>query len=158
MNVTIEKLPSFHVAYSRHIGAYDSKLIDFWEKFWEWAGARDLVNKDSIWLGISHDDPKVTPAEKCRYDACIVVPESFKAERGITLQDITGGKYAVYKFKGTNAEIIRDWTNLYSKWLPDSGFVPDERPCFELYRGESSYDDCEKGIFHCDLCIPVKPL
>jgi transcriptional regulator GlxA family with amidase domain len=34
---------------------------------------------------------------------------------------------------------------------------PDDRPCYELYRGNPTVD-ATKGVFHCDLCLPVRPL
>jgi len=38
-----------------------------------------------------------------------------------------------------------------------SGYQPDDRPCYELYRGDPTVDGA-KGGFRCDLCLPVRPL
>jgi AraC family transcriptional regulator len=41
-------------------------------------------------------------------------------------------------------------------WLPDSGYQPDDRPCYELYHNDPKEHPENKCIV--DICIPVKPL
>ena len=158
MKVEIKELSSFHVAYMRHIGPYGPAVSRLWEKFNRWAEARDLQPKGAVSLGISHDDPSVTPPDKCRYDACVVVPPEFKAEPGVTLTDIPGGKYAVTHFKGTDRDIGKAWNDLFRTWLPTSGYQPDDRPCFELYVSSGKKDCSKDGVIQCDICVPVRPL
>ena len=156
MDVQIKQLPGYHVAYLRYIGPYGPGVSQHWAKFRRWAKARDLVKKETATLGISHDDPSITPPEKCRYDACVTVPADFKPEAGVNLADIPGGKYAVLRFAGSGREIGPAWTSIYRDWLPDSGYQPDDRPCFELY--EERHQCQSGGGFACDICIPVRPL
>ena len=158
MNVAVTILPDFHVAYMRNIGPYGpTQIPPLWNKLMTWAKARDLVTPETLTLGISYDDPEVTPPEKCRYDACIVVPSEFRPEPDVNVKDIPGGKYAVYKYTGTAAQIMEPWSRMFSQWLPSSGYQPDDRPCFELYHADSMVDPAS-GVFQCDLCVPVKPL
>jgi AraC family transcriptional regulator len=58
---------------------------------------------------------------------------------------------------GTAHEIRAAWDTLYRTWLPGSGYEPDDRPCFELYRGNPAVEG-KPGAFRCDLCLPVRPL
>jgi AraC family transcriptional regulator len=158
MKVEIKELPPYHVAYMRHLGPYGPGVSRHWEKFNRWAEARDLQPKGAVSLGISHDDPSITPPEKCRYDACVEVPPEFKPEPGVNLTDIPGGKYAVTRFKGTDRDIGKAWNDLFRTWLPSSGYQPDDRPCFELYIS-SGKKECPPGrTFECDICVPVRPL
>lgn len=158
MNVNVTTLPDFHVAYMRNVGPYGSTQIPpLWQRLMAWAQTRDLTTPETITLGISYDDPAVTPPEKCRYDACIVAPPDFAAESNINVKDIPGGKYAIHEYTGTAGDIIQAWSQMFSSWLPSSGYQPDSRACFELYRADC-YVDQPKGVFKCDLCIPVKPL
>lgn len=156
MAVQIKQLPGYHVAYMRHIGPYGPGVSQHWEKFRKWAKARDLAGKGTAALGISHDDPSITPPDKCRYDSCVRVPPDFREEPGVNLADIPGGKYAVLAFKGTDRDIGKAWNGIYAQWLPDSGYQPDDRPCFELY--EERHNCHPGGVFECDICIPVRPL
>lgn len=155
--VTIQTLPSYRLAYLRNIGAYGAggTIPATWQRLWQWAAARDLWTPDWICIGISYDDPHVTEPSKCRYDAGIVIPERLSVEDGINVASFAGGKVAAARFVGTARDIAQAWHDLFS-WLPQSGFQPDERPCAELYRGESM--DGQTGVVTCDLCLPVRPL
>ena len=46
---------------------------------------------------------------------------------------------------------------VFASWLPGSGYQPDDRPCYELYRGDPMVDP-KARMFRCDLCLPVRPL
>ena len=156
MDVQIKQLPGWRVAYMRHIGPYGPGVSKHWETFRKWRRARELTGPGSAALGISHDDPSITPPERCRYDACVTVPPDFKAEAGVNLADIPGGKYAVLRFRGTDRQIGEAWNSIYRDWLPESGFQCDDRPCFELYTEEHQ---CHPdGTWECDICVPVRPL
>jgi AraC family transcriptional regulator len=157
MDVKVETLPRYHVAYLRTIGPYGpgGAIPELWQKLARWAEARDLWTGDRICLGISHDNPKVTDPAKCRYDAAIVIPDGFKADGGVNVTDVEGGKYALAAFVGTAVDIGPAYDQLFGRWLPGSGYQPDNRLIFERYRGEFMGPD---GKFRCDLCLPVRPL
>jgi AraC family transcriptional regulator len=91
MNVTVTTLPPHRVAYMRHVGPYGALGIPgLWERFTRWMDTRGLLGADSIKLGIGHDDPEVTAPEKCRYDACVVIPESFQGDRWVNVTEAPG--------------------------------------------------------------------
>lgn len=94
---------------------------------------------------------------KCRYDACVVVPGDFTADRWVNLMDVPAGTYAISSFTGTAHDIVGVWERVFGSWLPDSGYQPDDRPCFEVYRGHPTGGP-KPGVFHCVLCLPVRPL
>jgi AraC family transcriptional regulator len=158
MHVTVRELPRYRVAYMRHVGPYGPHGIpELWERFRKWAERRGLGGPDAIKLGIAHDDPEVTPPEKCRYDACIVVPDGFAGDKWVNLADVPGGTYGVAEFVGSPDTIREGWEVLYRSWLPGSGYQPDDRPCLEIYRGNPAVDR-RPGAFRCELCVPVRPL
>ncbi|MDD5031337.1 MAG: GyrI-like domain-containing protein, partial [Rhodoferax sp.] len=70
---------------------------------------------------------------------------------------LPGGKYAVLNFKGSVDQIGEAWTALLRDWLPSSGLQLDSQPSFEYYP-KGAANDCETGIFECEICIPVVPL
>ncbi|WP_249384110.1 GyrI-like domain-containing protein [Chitinivorax sp. B] len=158
MNVTIQTMPERRVAYMRHIGPYGSSITDFWEKSFEpWLSAAGLTN--ATCYGVGHDDPSLTPPEKCRYDACVEIPDDFVPTGQASTTVLAGGRYAVMRFRGTGNEIGEAWTTLFRDWLPSSGMQVqcDVGPCFERYEPSSMYDSTT-GQFECDLCVPVRPL
>jgi AraC family transcriptional regulator len=42
------------------------------------------------------------------------------------------------------------------EWLPDSGFVCDEKPMMEMYHNNPEEHPERKFIL--DICVPVKPM
>ena len=158
MNVRVAELPAHHVAYMRYVGPYGAHGIpDLWKKFRKWMETHDLVSDQTVTLGVAYDDPDITAPDRCRYDACVVVPADFVADRWVNVTDVAGGKFAVSEFVGTAHEIRGAWEALYRSWLPGSGYEPDDRPCFEVYRAKPS-GECPPGAFRCELCLPVRPL
>ena len=125
--------------------------------FQKWMEASGLASDTAIKLGIGYDDPHITAAEKCRYDACVVVPEDFPSDKWVNVVDLPGGKVAVSQFMGGAHEISEAWNQVFSAWLPESGYQPDDRPCVEVYRGHAGVDG-KPGVFRCELCLPVRPL
>ena len=158
-NVTIKHLPGYHVAYLRNIGPYGpgSGIPDLWQRMQRWASARDLWTADRLCIGIAHDDPMITEAAKCRYDAAIVIPADLAADGGVNVADIPGGKHAVLEFAGGVRDIGPAWGHIYGRWLPESGYHPDDRIGFELYKGEGAWDGASDR-FRCDICVPIRPL
>jgi AraC family transcriptional regulator len=156
MQVEIVELPGARVAYMRHIGPYGPLLGEFWRNtFGPWVASNKLSGRPMY--GIGHDDPCITPPDKCRYDACVEVPDDFTAQGRVNVATLPGGRYAVAKFEGDVATIGDAWTELFGDWLPKSGFQPDARPCFEYYPEDWRYDQ-QSGVFTCDLCIPIRAL
>jgi AraC family transcriptional regulator len=158
MNVRVTELPAHHVAYMRDVGPYGAHGIPgLWKKFRKWMETHDLISDQTVTLGVAYDDPDVTAPDRCRYDACVVVPGDFVPDRWVNVMDVAGGKFAVSEFAGTAHEIRGAWEALYRTWLPGSGYEPDDRPCFEVYRARVSVEG-QPDAFRCELCMPVRPL
>lgn len=158
MNVRVTGLPAHHVAYMRYVGPYGPHGIpELWKKFRKWMETHDLLSDSTVTLGVAYDDPDVTAPDRCCYDACVVVPADFAPDRWVNVMDVPGGKFAVSEFTGTAHEIRGAWEALYRSWLPGSGYEPEDRPCFEVYRARICVEG-EPEAFRCELCMPVRPL
>jgi AraC family transcriptional regulator len=158
MAVHVRDLPAYHVAYMRYVGPYgDHGIPELWTKLTRWMETHGLAADTAVKLGVAYDDPTVTAPEKCRYDACVVVPAGFAADRWVNLADMPGGRCAVTEFTGTARDIEAAWEHVFGAWLPGSGYEPDDRPCFEIYRGNPGVAG-KSGTFRCELCLPVRPM
>jgi len=156
MKVEVIERKPIPMAYLRHVGPYGEPLSVFWQtEFYPWMVASGLLQQPRY--GISHDDPNVTAAEQCRYDAGCEIPATFIALGNAHKTVIPGGKYAALSFKGAAREFEPAWDSLLRDWLPSSGLQLDNRPMFEYYPAGSSYDPAT-GILECKLCVPVMPL
>ena len=110
MSVHVRELPPYHVAYMRYVGPYGAHGIpELWTRFDKWMEARGLRPEARVTLGVGYDDPRITAAEKCRYDACVVVPADFLPDRRVNVMDLRGGPCAVATFTGTPIEITDAW-------------------------------------------------
>jgi AraC family transcriptional regulator len=157
MNVTLNDLPARHIAYVANLGGYEkSRIGAAWSRLCEWAGPLGLLEPPAQFMGLSFDDPAITPKDRCRYYACITVPPDVTPPRDIGLMTIPGGKHAVFRFDGTLDGIAMAYRDFYGVWLPASGHEPEDRPCYEVYHN-SPEDDPEERIVM-DICMPLKPL
>jgi AraC family transcriptional regulator len=150
----IERQPKT-IACLRHVGPYGAPVTLFWlETAILWIAKNGLLDRPRY--GIGQDDPRSTAPEQCRYDACVEVTEDFVPHDGAFKTTIQGGSYAAHHFKGTSAQLSDAWMNLFSIWLPASGLRINGHP-FEYFPAGSSYDPA-RGVFDCEICIPVVSL
>ncbi len=158
MRVELKTLSPMRLAYMRHTGAYGQPSITrMWERFGVWCGEHGLMNPRRKMYGIAQDNPMITPADKCRYDACVEVDDAFKPQGEVGVQNFGGGRYACARFTGTGADIHAAWMRMFGEWLPQSGYQADDKPALELYE-EDFVMDPKTGAFSCLLCVPVRPL
>lgn len=156
-SVEVKELPKMTLAYIRHIGPYkgDDKLFEsIWNRLFAWAAPRGLIGgEDFKSLIIYHDDPNVTVGDKLRMSVCITVPADTKVEGEVGKMELEAAKYVVARFELNAQNFQEAWDWVYGQWLPDSGYQPDDKPCFEMYPEEP-----KDGKFIVDICVPVKPL
>jgi AraC family transcriptional regulator len=156
MKVTLIERQPTHIAYLRHTGPYGEPVSQFWQRqAYPWMVSNNFLGKPRY--GISHDDPGITSATKCRYDAAVEVAADYAVSGRSFKATLSGGRYAATEFKGTVHEIQAAWSAVLREWLPSSGLQLDARPCFEYYPPESTFDP-KTGVFNCLICIPVVPL
>jgi len=158
--VVVKDCPEKTVAYVRYIGPYqgNADLFDsLSQKICAWAGPRNLLHfPDTEFLIIYHDNPEITEESKLRISVCITVPADTKVDGEIGKMSIPGGQYAYARFRLGKTGYQEAWTWVYGQWLPNSGYAPDDRPCYEQYYGGPS--DSGDGLMDLDIVVPVKPL
>lgn len=133
MEIRVETVDSMHVAFMRHVGPYD-QVGKTWEQFMSWAGRQGLLSPMMKSFALVYDDPEVTPPDKIRYDACLVVRGDLEPQGEIGCQDTTGGDYAVTTHRGSYSELGETYRRLCGEWLPGSGREPRSAPAMEFYR------------------------
>ncbi len=160
LQVKVKDMEEFHVAYVRNIGPYkgNSELFEnLFNKLMKWAGPRGLLQfPDTKTLVVYHDNPEITDEEKLRISACITISEDTPIDGKVGKMVVSGGKYAMAHFELKTDEFQEAWNSIFADWLPDSGYQPDDRPCFELYHNNCKEHPEQISIL--DICIPVKPL
>jgi len=157
--VRIEDVPPLRVAYVKHMKGYEDSagIGEAFETLFCWAGPRGYMGPEARILGVSLDSPDVTPKDKCRYYACVIVNDRAEPDGRVGLMTLSSGKYAVGRFAGGTGIFRKAYEAMYGGWLPKSGWQPDDAPAFESYVGEPSGTE-KRPHFVFDLYVPVKPL
>lgn len=158
--VEVKDLPETTLAYVRYVGPYkgDGKLFEeLFGKLFQWAGPRNLLRfPETKTIIIYHDNPEITDESKLRISVSISVPEDTAIDGEIGKMTLPAGKYALARFELSDTEYQEAWDWVYRSWLPESGYQPDDRPCFEMYHNDPKTHPEGKSIV--DICIGIKPL
>jgi len=88
----------------------------------------------------------------CRfhYTACAKVDSFESLPENMETKVVQGGKYVVYTYGGAIQDLGGFYENIFTHWLPASGYEMDDRPQLELYDGRFMVN----GEF--DIYIPIK--
>lgn len=154
--VDVRELPELNVAYVRHVGRYQ-EIGGAFQRLMRWAGPRRIFkNPHTQILAVYYDNPDVTQVSQLRVDACITVPEGTKTQRDIGAMRIPGGLFAVATVEIDPSQYGEAWDRLMTDWLPESGYQPDSRLCYENYLNNPDEHPEKKHIV--EICEPIRPL
>lgn len=145
----IRELPARTCAYIRVFDPFDGAAVpDAAARLVAWAEARGLA--DGQWLGWMWEDPDVVAREDCRYDVAVVTDRVDRAGE-IGRYELPALRVAEVEVRGGIDLETRalDW--LYATWLPQSGYVPDDQPCFEAWIGRPF----AHGLEHFELRVQL---
>ncbi|MFP4153671.1 MAG: GyrI-like domain-containing protein [Alkalispirochaeta sp.] len=163
--VSVMEKPDLTIAYVRHTGPYfgDEGLFQrLFTTLYQWAAPRKLITRGvTEEIVIYHDDPDTVEPEKLRISCGIPVPADTVVSGEIGKLTIPAGTYAEARFLVDATQFGGAWSWVYGVWLPDSGYQPDDRICYERYIDtdpEAELTDEIGRTFTVDICIPIKPL
>lgn len=135
----IKTISSLTIVYVRHIGNYEElpgpiagtkEVLTIQSLIQNW----NSENSNHKWIGISQDDPEISPKGKIRFDLGITVGQEPKQiPEGLGIQTIPGGKYLQIRYQGSyyNLPKIYDWIlNDYFKFTP---YQIKNQPPWECY-------------------------
>lgn len=138
-----------------HRGAYHD-IGPAFGRLGEYAGPRGLIGPDTAWLGVYYHDPDTTPEAELRSHACMSISRPFTPEPGdgVEVIELPGGRCAVGVHRGPYANLKESYRWLFGQWLPKSGLVPANRPCYEVYINDCCVTPPEDLITH--IMIPLE--
>lgn len=150
--VKIRDLPARSVAYIRVARPYQGNAVfKAAQRLIAWAERHGLANGQ--WLGYQWDNPEITSLEDCQYYVAV------EAERFTPRGEIGGRRFAPMlvaeiPIRGDLALELRGLQWLYGTWLPRSGYVPDDHPCFEAWIGRPFAHGNQR--FELDIQLPIR--
>lgn len=133
LDVEIKDCPALHLAAIRHVGPYHEIGACF-QRICAWAGPRGFFGPQTRLIGVYHDNPRVTPPDQLRGDACITAPPAFQGDSGagIAALDLPCARCAVATHRGPYERLGDTYTWLFDTWLPQHGHAP-AGACYEIY-------------------------
>jgi AraC family transcriptional regulator len=130
--VEVKEVPPMRIVFLRHRGPYE-QVSATWGRLMSWAGARGLLGQPFRSIGIVHDDPEVTPADKVRYDAGVTINRAVQPEGEFGALELAGGCYAIVTHRGPYEALGKTYRRFYGGWLPKSGYELRDAMPFEEY-------------------------
>jgi AraC family transcriptional regulator len=130
--VSIEPFDGVRLAAITHRGDYQQIGTAF-ERVVAWAMKSGLGRDRLRSFGVYYDDPQSVPVQDLRAEAGIAVASDISCDGDVHAVDIPAGPCATVLHKGPYAELPRSYQFLFREWLPTSGQVPRDFPCFEEY-------------------------
>ncbi len=181
VKVRNQRFHAFRYVYTRIYAPYAStRLVDSYHALTAWLAQRHTDLRDVVFIGMSLDDPSITPAENCRYDLGIAFPRApggllgetvrsrgrrAQAPRvslparpecdaaGLTIRDFEPRPVAAIRCAGDLAHVERAWHYLYRVWLPSHAYEPDDLPAMEMF--VRLPEEIGWNTFDLQICIPV---
>jgi len=149
-NCELLELPPRHVAYVRHQG-YDRSIKAAWQTLKAWSNEQD--RDFSQQFGLHHSNPAWVELKHCRYVACLAIDSPIQRRGVVNSMTIPGGLYAVFKLEGKYGELLPQLSNIWQRWLPNSGFKMLSTPSYVHYHQNQFLSEDEK--YQLDFCLPI---
>jgi AraC family transcriptional regulator len=133
MSPKIMNLQPQTILFVRKTGPYSKASSAAFGALMHFAYQNKLINKSTQMIGISHDSPDITDADKLRYDACLTLDQPIEPQGEFGLQTIAGGRYACFVHKGPYEAFGETYRLIFGQWLAQSGKRLRDVPAFERY-------------------------
>ena len=156
--VRVENLPIQHYAYIRVFNPYanPAAIMSAYARVRVWLEKHTVPPARLKLIGLSGDDPDITPGEECRYDAGYLLPArgARRGSGGVGVTTIAAGPHALATCQGDIHAVVAAWDFLFQVWLPRSGYEPADAPCFEIMHA----DPAERQYTHFNLecALPLR--
>jgi AraC family transcriptional regulator len=145
-------LEPIDLAFIRHVGPYEEVPDTLFQEVANWAEARGLGRHRPL-LGIGHDAPGITPPNKLRFDAAVVVPGPFEPQARIGYQKLVGGRCAITTHVGHYRTLPAAYGDIFRRIGELPGVALLGPPAIEMYH--ETRIDAELEFNHTDIYLPV---
>lgn len=113
--------------YSKH--AY----TDLWKELVSYKEKYLKPDAKNHFVSISLDNPVVTSIDQCRFYIGIMSVEEVNHKGRFSIQEVPGGMYVVFQYKGNYADLPDFYKAIYEEWFPGSGYYQKKPLTFEVY-------------------------
>jgi AraC family transcriptional regulator len=161
MNVeqpTIKEMPEREVAFVSFTGNYigNSQIFaDLFSKLYDWAVPKGLITPESLFLSSYENDPRTTPLDQLKLDACMSIPQGTEVDEDIQKKVLPGGQYAVMYTELSGPDEYGPVWDAVVAWSEKNNYEIDlTRPSYEIYLNNPEEHPKKHHIL--DICLSVK--
>ena len=156
-SVDVKPLGPFTFAQIMHTGGYGPGIGMVWGKLMAWASKLERPDgRDPLMAGLPWDNPDITPANKCRYSACVEVPPGTPVSGPVSILEVPKRFCLSVRFTGPESRLSVAYRFLYRDILPASGMEPDDAPALEFNLAPPTRG--RDPVFDQRIAVPVKEL
>lgn len=149
-------LRPFRLVYARTTGPYEQSIPAAWSQLLGWLAHNGYQSPLGRGFGLARDNPAITGADQCRYDACVEL-DPYMEERAtheLGVQTMPGGSYMRLRHSGDYASVTRAVSKLHHGFEAPAGLrLDDKRPLVTMYLDDPRR--FEKHDLRADICFPV---
>lgn len=141
-----------YCAYIRHKG-YDKSIKNTWQRLRALAYQNNINNYQEI--GLHHDNPSITPLNKCKYIAAITIDKENKINSNISTFVIPKSLCAIFKLDGKYGDILDLIRYIHQEWILNEGkgYEITTLPIYIKYIKNHLVDNTD---FEIEVNIPIK--
>lgn len=152
LKIEVKEMPEMNLASVMSLGMANVEpsfniLID-------WAKKKNLFPRENVkMISVYHDSCKITPLDKVRIHACMLLDEKLKQQEGEVFPEILdGGKYIVGSGEVTLNDFEQCWVSLFL-WMNENHYSTRRTFPYEIYH--TNFKEHPEGKMIVDFCIPI---
>ncbi|MGE8526803.1 MULTISPECIES: AraC family transcriptional regulator [Chryseobacterium] len=152
LKIEVKEMPEMNLAAVMSLGL--AQVEPSYNILIDWAKKKNLFPGENVkMISVYHDSFKITPADKVRIHACMLLDEKLdKAQGEIFSESIDAGKFVVGRGEVTLHDFEQCWVSLFL-WMNKHGYSMRKAFPFEIYH--SNFKEHPEGKMIVDFCIPI---
>lgn len=155
INPKIILLPNKKVISICVVGEYGGKEVhEAWEQLVNFITQHKLFGWNPEFFSIYYDDPDSVDRWKCTSDLCFTTKKDIDEHDVFKTNLIEGGKYAVFRYKGSYERLWELYDKIYGDWLLSVDYKLRDVPPLEKYINHSPKTKPENLLT--EIYIPIE--
>jgi AraC family transcriptional regulator len=143
------------VVFTRFVGEYGGEAFNHaWDNFLDFAVKNKLLGWKPDLFSTYYDFPSDVGLENCTTDFCIATSKPIVSSNGVSGKTISGGKYAVFRYKGPYERLWELYETIFGVWIFDTDIKLRDVPIIEKYLNYSANRD--PNNFLTEIYIPIE--
>ncbi|MBL7878403.1 MAG: AraC family transcriptional regulator [Chryseobacterium gambrini] len=152
LKIKVTELPEMNLAAVISLGI--ANVESSYNTLIDWATEKKLFPRENLkMISVYHDSFKVTPPDKVRIHACMLLQEKLQQQEDqIFPETLEAGKFIVGSGEVTLNDFEQCWISLFL-WMNENHYSVRKAFPFEIYH--TNYKEHPEGKMLVDFCIPI---